>query len=76
VLQRKRAGADSQLVAEVIALQLRRPHAQRVYLYPQIFAGVSYLLAAGIILELCRSTRKSKRESGSSGGPDSEMTEQ
>ncbi|KIK68793.1 hypothetical protein GYMLUDRAFT_36287 [Collybiopsis luxurians FD-317 M1] len=46
--------------AEVIALKLRRPDAERSYLYPQIFAGVSYLVGAVIILELWRSVRKSK----------------
>ncbi|KAF2503311.1 MFS transporter, MCP family, solute carrier family 16, member 6 [Lophium mytilinum] len=38
--------------AEVIGLKLRRPHANRPYLYPQIFAGLSYLAATALMLAL------------------------
>ncbi|KMU77657.1 hypothetical protein CISG_01414 [Coccidioides immitis RMSCC 3703] len=34
--------------AEVIALKLRRPESGREYLYPQVFAGVSYIVATSI----------------------------
>ncbi|KAK1957635.1 MFS general substrate transporter [Colletotrichum sublineola] len=40
--------------SEPIALRLRKPGSNTEYLYPQIFAGVSYLLAEGIMLELRR----------------------
>ncbi|KMP05131.1 hypothetical protein CIRG_04812 [Coccidioides immitis RMSCC 2394] len=33
------------MFAEVIALKLRRPESGREYLYPQVFAGVSYIVA-------------------------------
>ncbi|KAI0169299.1 MFS transporter, MCP family, solute carrier family 16, member 6 [Hypoxylon sp. FL1284] len=49
-------------VAEVIALDLRRPEmGERGYLYPQIFAGVSYLVASVFLLELWRSTRRKRK---------------
>lgn len=32
-------------VSEVIALEMRRPNAQRVYLYPQLFCNLTYLCA-------------------------------
>ena len=41
-------------VSEVIALKLRRPGSDFVYLYPQLFAGISYLLAGMCLLELLR----------------------
>ncbi|KAH6654198.1 MFS transporter, MCP family, solute carrier family 16, member 6 [Truncatella angustata] len=46
-------------VAEVIALELRRPgHGARSYLYPQIFTGISYVLSSILLFELWRSRRK------------------
>ncbi|KAF2003607.1 MFS transporter, MCP family, solute carrier family 16, member 6 [Amniculicola lignicola CBS 123094] len=44
--------------AEAIALHIRRPDAQREYLYPQIFAGLSYLLASIFMFELWRVLRR------------------
>ncbi|OTA53969.1 MFS general substrate transporter [Hypoxylon sp. EC38] len=50
--------------AEVIALELRRPGlGARSYLYPQIFAGSSYLVASLFLLELWRSQRARMRAS-------------
>ncbi|KAM0799815.1 MFS transporter, MCP family, solute carrier family 16, member 6 [Usnea florida] len=46
--------------AEVIALELRRPVSGHDYLYPQIFAGVAYIVASGCMYELRRFTRKLK----------------
>lgn len=45
-------------VSEVIALKLRRPNTSHEYLYPQIFSGLSYLLACLCMLELARVLRK------------------
>ena len=39
-------------VSEAIALKLRRPGMQRPYLYPQIFAGSSYILASMFLFAL------------------------
>jgi len=39
-------------VSEVIALKLRRPGSGNEYLYPQIFAGLSCVLASVCLLEL------------------------
>lgn len=51
--------------AEVIALELRRPGSERDYLYPQIFAGLAYVMASGCMYELRRVKRKQKsREAG------------
>ncbi|KAL8419203.1 hypothetical protein RB594_002422 [Gaeumannomyces avenae] len=47
--------------AEPITLQLRRPGSSREYLYPQVFAGVSYILASVILYELGRVIRKKVR---------------
>ncbi|KAK1980416.1 major facilitator superfamily domain-containing protein [Colletotrichum cereale] len=47
--------------SEPIALRLRKPGSKIEYVYPQIFAGVAYLLAGGIMLEL-RRVMKRKRE--------------
>lgn len=41
-------------VAEVIALKLRRPGSDNDYLYPQIFAGLSLVIASACLLELWR----------------------
>ena len=41
-------------VAEVIALKLRRPGSDNEYLYPQIFAGLSCVIASACLLELWR----------------------
>ncbi|SPO05577.1 related to protein MCH2 (monocarboxylate permease homolog) [Cephalotrichum gorgonifer] len=46
--------------SEPIALQLRRPGSPREYLYPQIFAGLSYIVASGIMYELRRVMRKKR----------------
>ncbi|KAN0091845.1 MFS general substrate transporter [Hyaloscypha variabilis] len=45
--------------SEVIALKLRRPGLRNEFLYPQIFAGLAYLIASIIILELWRVRRRS-----------------
>ncbi|KAI0546371.1 MFS transporter, MCP family, solute carrier family 16, member 6 [Xylaria curta] len=48
------------LFAEVICLQLRRPDlGVNSYLYPQIFAGLSYIAASLILLELWRVFKQS-----------------
>ncbi|KAL8939944.1 MAG: hypothetical protein Q9211_002506 [Gyalolechia sp. 1 TL-2023] len=47
----------SSCLSEVIALKLRRPGSQREYLYPQIFAGLSYLVAS-FCLFLLRQVRR------------------
>jgi MFS family permease len=47
--------------SEVIALKLRRPGTNYAYLYPQIFAGVSYILASLCMFELARVLRKRRR---------------
>jgi len=44
--------------SESIALLLRRPEAKRPYLYPQIFAGLSYIVASLFMLELWRVLRR------------------
>ncbi|KAF2103813.1 MFS general substrate transporter [Rhizodiscina lignyota] len=44
--------------SEAIALVLRRPGASRPYLYPQIFAGLSYTIASLFMLELWRVQRR------------------
>ena len=48
-------------VSEVIALKLRRPNTSHAYLYPQIFAGLSYLGACLCMLELSRILRKKRK---------------
>jgi hypothetical protein len=45
-------------VAETIALYLRDTDAPRPYLYTQLFAGLSYIIASGFMLELWRVLRK------------------
>jgi hypothetical protein len=46
------------LVAEAIALKLRRPGlGARSYLYAQIFTGISYISASFLLFELWRSRR-------------------
>ena len=54
--------SNTHLVAEVIALELRRPTASRQYLHPQIFTGVSYLLGTIFMLELRRTSRGVKND--------------
>ena len=49
--------------AEVIALKLRRPHSGHDYLYPQIFAGLAYVVASGCMYELRRHKQNQKKES-------------
>ena len=46
--------------AEVVALKLRRPESEHDYLYPQIFAGLAYIVASGCMYELRRLKRKQK----------------
>ncbi|KAF8859770.1 MFS general substrate transporter [Acephala macrosclerotiorum] len=47
--------------SEVIALKLRRPDSGREFLYPQIFAGSTYLVASAISLELLKAHKSSRR---------------
>jgi MFS family permease len=47
--------------SEVIALKLRRPSTSHAYLYPQIFAGLSYLVGSVCMFELARVLRKRKK---------------
>ncbi|RDW76124.1 hypothetical protein BP5796_06945 [Coleophoma crateriformis] len=49
------------LFTEVIALELRRPQMSNQYIYPQIFSGISYIVASVCMLELRRVTRKKWR---------------
>ncbi|EKG15376.1 Major facilitator superfamily [Macrophomina phaseolina MS6] len=44
--------------SEVIALKIRRPNAERPYLYPQIYSGISYALAAAIMFRLWQVQRR------------------
>ncbi|KAL8676390.1 MAG: hypothetical protein Q9186_007086 [Xanthomendoza sp. 1 TL-2023] len=46
--------------SEVIALNLRRPGRDRVYLYPQIFAGTVYIVASAFLFQLYRRKKKEK----------------
>ncbi|KAI6084710.1 MFS transporter, MCP family, solute carrier family 16, member 6 [Hypoxylon rubiginosum] len=47
------------LFAEVIALDLRRPDfGFRSYIYPQVFTGLSYIIASLVLLELWRIRRR------------------
>ncbi|KAF7502352.1 hypothetical protein GJ744_005993 [Endocarpon pusillum] len=47
--------------SETIALQLRRPGMKREYLYPQIFSGLSYILASFCLWELRRHRKSLSR---------------
>ncbi|TKA82756.1 hypothetical protein B0A55_01093 [Friedmanniomyces simplex] len=47
--------------SEVIALKIRRPGSARSYLYPQLFVGLSYLVASAIMIELHRVKRRERR---------------
>jgi hypothetical protein len=49
------------LVSEAISLKLRRPNDSHEYLYPQIFSGLSYLLASLCMLEVARILRKRRK---------------
>lgn len=65
--------ADPLQVSEVIALKIRRPDADRPYLFPQLFVGIAYICAGIVMLELRRINRKRRREAtlsddGPSGG--------
>lgn len=51
---------DVHPVSEVIALKLRRPNSERSYLYPQLFVGLSYLVASGLMCELNRFKRRER----------------
>lgn len=42
------------LFSEAVALELRRQKSGRPYLYPQIYSGLCYLMAAAFLLELRR----------------------
>ncbi|CAF9928250.1 hypothetical protein IMSHALPRED_007419 [Imshaugia aleurites] len=42
------------LFSETIALRLRRPDSGREYLYPQLFAGIAYIVASAFLFELSR----------------------
>ncbi|KAL1643067.1 hypothetical protein SLS58_005036 [Diplodia intermedia] len=44
--------------SEVIALKIRRPDADRPYLYPQIYSGVAYAVAAAIMFRLWQVQRR------------------
>ncbi|KAL1620287.1 hypothetical protein SLS56_009721 [Neofusicoccum ribis] len=46
--------------SEVIALKIRRPGADRPYLYPQIYSGVSYMVAAAIMFRLGQVQRRKR----------------
>lgn len=48
--------------AQVIALLLQELPAPRTYLYPQIFAGLSYIVASGVLAALWINLRH--RDSG------------
>lgn len=48
------------IVSEVITLKLRRPGSGHEYLYPQIFAGLAYLVASGCMYELRRVNKRKK----------------
>ncbi|KAM0691062.1 hypothetical protein Q7P36_009833 [Cladosporium allicinum] len=50
--------------SQVIALKIRRPESQRPYLFPQIFVGLCYILAALIMLELRRAKRRMRDQRG------------
>ena len=52
---------DNSPVSEVVALKLRHPESPRTYLYPQLFAGFSYIVASGCMYELRRYMRKQRR---------------
>ncbi|KAL8992270.1 MAG: hypothetical protein Q9169_007230 [Polycauliona sp. 2 TL-2023] len=40
--------------SEAIALKLRRPDSEREYLFPQVFAGLAYIIASAFLFELHR----------------------
>lgn len=62
--------ADPLQVSEVIALKIRRPDADRPYLFPQLFVGIAYTCAGIVMLELRRINRKRRRGATLSGdGP-------
>ncbi|KAH7312985.1 MFS transporter, MCP family, solute carrier family 16, member 6 [Rhexocercosporidium sp. MPI-PUGE-AT-0058] len=48
--------------SEVITLKLKRPDSEREFLYPQIFAGLAYLVASIFMFELWRSRRRPRME--------------
>ncbi|KAH7074752.1 major facilitator superfamily domain-containing protein [Paraphoma chrysanthemicola] len=53
------------IVSEGIALKLRRPASPREYLYTQIFAGLSYIVASGFMFQLRRLKRRQARSTES-----------
>ncbi|ETI24118.1 hypothetical protein G647_03487 [Cladophialophora carrionii CBS 160.54] len=50
------------LFSEAIALEIRRPHSSRPYLWPQIYTGLVFLIASLFMLELRRQKWGFKRE--------------
>ncbi|KAK9350179.1 major facilitator superfamily domain-containing protein [Lipomyces doorenjongii] len=48
--------------SEVIGLQLRRSGSSREYLFPQIFAGLSYMVASVFLFELRRIKRREHQQ--------------
>ncbi|KAK9342043.1 major facilitator superfamily domain-containing protein [Lipomyces starkeyi] len=48
--------------SEVIGLQLRRADSSREYLFPQIFAGLAYIIASGFVFELRRIKRREHQQ--------------
>ncbi|EUC41559.1 hypothetical protein COCMIDRAFT_8756 [Bipolaris oryzae ATCC 44560] len=49
------------IVSEGIALKLRRPSSSREYLYVQVFAGLAYIVASALMLQLRRVKRRQAR---------------
>ncbi|KIW79302.1 hypothetical protein Z517_05914 [Fonsecaea pedrosoi CBS 271.37] len=50
------------LFSEAIALEIRRPHSSRPYLWPQIYTGLVFLIAGGFMFELRRQKWGFRRE--------------
>lgn len=48
--------------AEVIALYIRRPDSSMPYLYPQIFAGLAYIICSLFLAEIWRLKRKTRMD--------------
>ncbi|KAJ9130434.1 Major facilitator superfamily domain-containing protein [Pleurostoma richardsiae] len=60
--------------AEVITLQLRELSTPRAYLYPQIFAGISYIVSSGFMIGLWKVLRQRTNPSRNIGA-ESSLTE-
>lgn len=70
------SGANGDSVSEVIAITIRVPGSKHAFLGPQLFSGLSYILASFIILELWRVHRRKKlQEQQNRGGDAVEMME-